>query len=100
MALRHSESIALAPERMPWIRDHFIATREQLYLLLGPVSGCILWMLPLGLEPVQQKAVAIVLFMIIYWIAEPIDHGLTALIGIYLFGRSRSSNFPSLSAVL
>ena len=85
MALRHSESIALAPERMPWLRDHFIATRKQFYLLLGPVLGCILWMLPLGLEPVQQKTLAIVLFMIIYWIAEPIDHGLTALIGIYLF---------------
>ena len=69
MALRHSESIALAPERAaPWIGDHFIARRDRLYLLLGPVAGCILWMLPLGLEPVQQKAVAIVFFMIIYWI--------------------------------
>jgi solute carrier family 13 (sodium-dependent dicarboxylate transporter), member 2/3/5 len=94
MALRHSESIALAPERAaPWIGDHFIARRDRLYLLLGPVAGCILWMLPLGLEPVQQKAVAIVFFMIIYWIAEPIDHGLTALIGIYLFWALQVAKF-------
>jgi divalent anion:Na+ symporter, DASS family len=85
MAPRHSESLVLTLERVPWIRDYFTATRKQLSLLLGPVVGCVIWLLPLGLEPVQQKAVAIVLFMIIYWIAEPIDHGLTALIGIYLF---------------
>ena len=34
---------------------------------------------------VQQKTFAIIAFMIIYWLAEPIDHGLTALIGCYLF---------------
>ena len=56
--------------------------------------GLILWTLPLGLEPVQQKTLAIVLFMIVYWIAEPIDHGLTALIGIYLFWALEVAKFP------
>jgi len=89
----HSETVALAPKRIPWIRDQSIATRKQFYLLLGPLVGCIFWVLPLGLEPVQQKTVAIVLFMIIYWIAEPIDHGLTALIGIYLFWMLQVAKF-------
>ncbi len=31
--------------------------------------------------------------MIIYWIAEPIDHGLTALIGIYLFWAFHIAKF-------
>src|SRR5499426_1529760 len=84
MSYRNSESLVLTTERVPW-RDYFIATRKHFSLLLGPAVGCVIWLLPLGLEPVQQKTMAIVSFMIIYWIAEPIDHGLTALIGIYLF---------------
>ena len=94
MARRNAESVVLAPERIPWMRDPFIATRKHFGLLMGPVVGLILWTLPLGLEPAQQKTLAIVLFMIVYWIAEPIDHGLTALIGIYLFWALEVAKFP------
>lgn len=93
MVSRHSETIALAPEPIPWMRDKFIAARGYLGLVLGPLIGYLTWMLPLGLEPVQQKTVAIVLFMVVYWIAEPIDHGLTALIGCYLFWALNVSKF-------
>ncbi|HEX9444952.1 MAG TPA: SLC13 family permease, partial [Candidatus Binatia bacterium] len=54
-------------------------------LLLGPAAGLLVWFLPLGLEPRIQQAYAIVLFMIVYWIAEPVEHAVTALIGCYLF---------------
>jgi anion transporter len=94
MARRNAESVVLALERIPWMRDPFIATRKHFGLLMGPLVGLILWTLPLGLEPVQQKTLAIVLFMIVYWIAEPIDHGLTALIGIYLFWALEVAKFP------
>jgi solute carrier family 13 (sodium-dependent dicarboxylate transporter), member 2/3/5 len=54
-------------------------------VLLGPLVGVSVWLLPLGLDPAVQTAFAIALFMIVYWIQEPIDHAITALIGCYLF---------------
>ncbi|HEY7163859.1 MAG TPA: SLC13 family permease [Candidatus Binatia bacterium] len=54
-------------------------------LLAGPLAALVFWSLQLGLEPLQQKALAITVFMLISWITSPIDHGLTALIGCYLF---------------
>lgn len=61
--------------------DIFLALR----VLLGPVAAVGVWLLPLGLEPIAQAAFAIITFLIIYWIAEPIEHAITALIGCYLF---------------
>ena len=55
MARRNAESVVLAPERIPWMRDPFIATRKHFGLLMGPLVGLILWTLPLGLEPVQTE---------------------------------------------
>jgi solute carrier family 13 (sodium-dependent dicarboxylate transporter), member 2/3/5 len=45
----------------------------------------ILWFCPLHLEPKAQRAIAIALFMILAWATELMDHGLTGLIGCYLF---------------
>jgi len=45
----------------------------------------VLWFLPLHLEPNAQHAIAIALFMILAWAMEVMDHGLTGLIGCYLF---------------
>ncbi len=53
--------------------------------LVGPLAAISLWLLPLGLQPRVQTALAIILFQIIYWVAEPVDHAITALIGCYLF---------------
>ena len=58
---------------------------QLLGLLLGPIAGLVLWWLPLGLEPVAQRAIAIVGFMLVYWMTEPIDLGMTALMGCFLF---------------
>jgi sodium-dependent dicarboxylate transporter 2/3/5 len=44
-----------------------------------------LWFLPLHLEPQAQHAIAITVFMILAWATEVLDHGLTGLIGCYLF---------------
>jgi len=81
-----------APEILPahrplgfLLRDAVAPLKSNLGLLLGPIVALIIWFLPTGLEPAQQKTFAIIAFMIIYWLAEPIDHGLTALIGCYLF---------------
>jgi anion transporter len=60
--------------------------QEQLLGIgLGPIIGVLIWLLPLSLDPVAHKAFAITGFMLVYWIMEPIDHGITALMGCYLF---------------
>ena len=54
----------------------------------GALTVCVpvlLWFLPLALEPKAQHAIAISLFMILAWATEVMDHGLTGLIGCYLF---------------
>ena len=45
----------------------------------------LLWFLPLGLEARAQHAIAISVFMILSWATEAMDHGLTGLVGCYLF---------------
>ena len=43
------------------------------------------WFAPLDLDATPKHAIAIALFMIIAWAVEALDHGLTGLIGCYLF---------------
>jgi solute carrier family 13 (sodium-dependent dicarboxylate transporter), member 2/3/5 len=50
--------------------------------ILVPVA---LWFLPLHLDSKAQHAIAIAVFMILAWATELMDHGLTGLIGCYLF---------------
>lgn len=54
-------------------------------LVLGPVLALAIWFAPLSQAPLIKHTLAIVALMIVYWIFEPIDHGLTALMGCYLF---------------
>src|SRR5437870_7204818 len=49
------------------------------------VIPIVFWFLPLDLEPRAQHAIAITLFMILAWATEMMDHGLTGLVGCYLF---------------
>ena len=53
--------------------------------LLAVAIPAALWFLPLPLEPKAQHAIAVALFMILAWATEVMDHGLTGLIGCYLF---------------
>ena len=90
--LRTYEPVLVMPRRISWIDAEAIKIQAN-GLLLGPLGACLLWMLPLGLEPLQQKALAITLFMVINWITAPVDQGLTALIGCYLFWALGISKF-------
>ena len=53
--------------------------------MLAIVIPAIIWFAPFHLEATAQHALAIATFMIIAWITEALDHGLTGLIGCYLF---------------
>ena len=61
--------------------------------VLGPLVGLALWFAPLNIEPHARHTLAIVAFMIIYWVTEPIDHAVTALIGCYLFWALKITKF-------
>jgi anion transporter len=63
----------------------FLAASTLPAVLIGPIAGLVVALLPLGVDPAAQKALAVVVFMIVYWIMEPVEHALTALIGCYLF---------------
>src|SRR5690349_17427942 len=89
----YAEPVFVMPQRISWIDAEGAKIRANVALLLGPAGAWLLWMLPLGMDPLQQKALAITLFMVINWIAAPIDQGLTALIGCYLFWALRISKF-------
>jgi anion transporter len=53
----------------------------------------VFWFLPLNLEPKAQHAIAITLFMILGWAIEIMDHGLTGLVGCYLFWSLKIVSF-------
>jgi anion transporter len=62
--------------------------------LLAPiVVPIIFWFLPLNLEPKAQHAIAVTLFMILAWACEIMDHGLTGMIGCYLFWSLKIVSF-------
>jgi sodium-dependent dicarboxylate transporter 2/3/5 len=73
-----------------------VRMQEQLLGLgLGPIIGMLIWLLPLSLDPAAHKAFAIAGFMLVYWIMEPIDHGITALLGCYLFWACNVTPFAT-----
>ena len=75
--------------------EEVYSVRALVGAVLGPLLAVALWFSPLGLEPLPQHALAIVAFMVVYWIAEPIDHGLTALTGCFLFWALHIVKFES-----
>jgi hypothetical protein len=94
MTMKSQENVIVAASNLSWIQGAIAALKPNTGLLLGPLAGVFIWLIPIGLEPMQQRALAITAFMIVYWIAEPIDHGLTISSGPW-----RSQSFRSLSAV-
>jgi len=63
------------PERAP----------SRASLLVCVLIPGLFWLLPLPIDPAAQHALAITLFMVLAWIAEPVDHAITGLIGCFLF---------------
>jgi sodium-dependent dicarboxylate transporter 2/3/5 len=68
--------------------------RRLIGAILGPITGVLVWCLPLGLEPRAHATFAIVAFMLVYWLTEPVEHSITALVGCYAFWALRVVPFP------
>jgi solute carrier family 13 (sodium-dependent dicarboxylate transporter), member 2/3/5 len=58
-------------------------------------AGLAVWLLPLGLAPPIQHALAITTFIVVAWIIVALDHALTGLIGCYLFWALGVAPFPT-----
>lgn len=86
-AARPSEALVSAHERA--------SVRKIVGLVLGPIVGLLLWYAPLSGDPKINHALAIIGFMLVYWILEPIDQGVTALFGSYLFWATRVVTFDA-----
>jgi sodium-dependent dicarboxylate transporter 2/3/5 len=55
-------------------------------LLALLASGSVaFWFLPLGIDPQAHKALAVGLFMIAAWMTQVLDHGVTGILGCFLF---------------
>jgi di/tricarboxylate transporter len=61
------------------------ATRVAFKLVPTLAIPVALWLFPFHLTLKAQHAIAITVFMILAWATEVMDHGLTGLIGCYLF---------------
>ena len=71
------------------------STKTLVGALLGPLLAVAIWFAPLGLDPKIQHTLAIVALMVVYWAFEPIDHGLTGLLGCYLFWAFHIAKFDT-----
>jgi sodium-dependent dicarboxylate transporter 2/3/5 len=59
---------------------------RSLLLLAGIAAACLGFrMLPLGIEPRAHGALAIGIFMILCWMIQVLDHGVSGILGCFLF---------------
>ena len=77
------------------IGEEVYSPRMLVGAILGPLIGLAIWFAPLSLAPAPQHALAIVAFLVVYWITEPIDHGVTALAGCFLFWALHVAKFDT-----
>jgi len=63
-------------------------------LAIAAGVGAALWFLPLELAPLVQHTLAVAAFLVVAWISHALDHGLSGLIGCYLFWALGLVNFP------
>jgi sodium-dependent dicarboxylate transporter 2/3/5 len=66
--------------------DASAADRRSALVLALVAAGCtVFWFLPLHIDPRAHHALAIAVFMIVAWMIQALDHGITGIIGCFLF---------------
>src|SRR2546426_7508170 len=63
-------------------------------LLCIGVSAGVLF-LPLQMSPAASKALAITVWMVLFWIFSPIDHAITGFAGCFLYWATGAVNFET-----
>ena len=66
-------------------RTHAAPRRSATVLVLLGAGAAAFWFLPVGIDRPAQHALAIGLFMIAAWMVPVLDHGVTGIIGCFLF---------------
>ncbi len=79
---RQASSPAPAGDAPPVPADRW---RSLLFLLAIAAGAVGFRMLPLGIEPHAQSALAVGLFMIVSWMTQVLDHGIAGIVGCFLF---------------
>jgi solute carrier family 13 (sodium-dependent dicarboxylate transporter), member 2/3/5 len=74
-----------AAARMGGAQEIKFSTGKVVGAILTIAVPAALWFAPLNFDLTARHALAVAAFMIVAWIAEPIPHALTGLIGCYLF---------------
>ena len=72
-----------------------ISTRRAIGFIVVIAVPVLIWFAPFNFDPTARHALAVAAFMIVAWIAEPIPHALTGLIGCYLFWVLKIVKFES-----
>src|SRR5438132_6248033 len=85
----------LTPSTASGTESTAFKSRDLLRVVPAILIPIVFWFLPLNLEPKAQHAIAITLFMILAWATEIMDHGLTGLIGCYLFWSLKVVTFDA-----
>src|SRR5262249_7517687 len=85
MAMGRTAAIAATTASLPHKLGSFLPTGTSIGVVLGPLVGLVIWGLPLTLNPAAHRAFAIVGILLVYWMTETMEHGITALIGCLLF---------------
>ena len=90
MAMGQVATIPTMAVSLPQRLRGVLPTDTSMWIILGPLVGLTIWWLPLAVNPVAHRALAIVGVMLVYWVTETLEHGMTALIGCLLFWLLRS----------
>ena len=63
-------------------------------LLIG--AGCVAFrLLPLSITPIAHSALAIGIFMIVCWMTQVLDHGISGILGCFLFWSAGVARFET-----
>lgn len=84
--VRPLDALATAAPAGVTVREPVSADLRSAGLLLLVGGGSVGFsFLPLGIDPRAQHALAIGLFMIVAWMVQALDHGVTGILGCFLF---------------
>jgi sodium-dependent dicarboxylate transporter 2/3/5 len=64
--------------------ERFEKARRTIGLFLGPIVLILLYIIPMGMSRPEQNLLAIMAFVIVYWISEAIPIPVTGMVGIAL----------------
>ncbi|HEV8345021.1 MAG TPA: SLC13 family permease, partial [Vicinamibacterales bacterium] len=75
--------------------DEATTTRTAALLACLAAGALAFWLLPLGIDPLAHKALAVGAFMIAAWMTQVLDHGVTGILGCFLFWTLRVAPFDT-----